>query len=541
MKHFVLLSLLTVALFVFTRAQPDLSLQEFASGLDRPVAIDHAGDGRLFVVEQKGVIWELDENGTRSSTAFLNIEEKVNSTGNEQGLLGLAFSPDFAEDGRFYLNYTMGPTSGSSVVARYKIDIESGKGDEASEEILLEFDQPAWNHNGGDLHFGKDGFLYISSGDGGGADDPNNNAQNKLNYLGKILRIDVSPAVGYTVPSTNPFVNDPSGLDEIWAMGLRNPWRFSFDRLRGDLWIGDVGQNSFEEVNYLPHPLQAGANFGWRCYEADSEFNQSNCGSKEEYTFPVFKYGRSQGFSVTGGYVYRGNEQDHFQGNYVFADYVFGRFWIISPRGEEWFTKQYENFLTDVSAFGENKDGELFVAELDNGNIYKLLAECENDSLTQPNITVTTGSNSLCASTDDLRVNAYQWYLNGDPIEGARGECYEIVEDGEYQVETIFNNDGCIYRSLSDGMSLIVGLKDRLLNRKIQIYPNPNEGFFQLSADTRLDRIDLYSIDGQWLESISLDNNNKFDLDLSNYNKGLYLLKVTAEGKSKYVKWLKIH
>ena len=240
----------------------DVALQSFATGFTKPVDIKHAGDTRLFIVEQDGVIKILNSAGITNSTPFLDINARVRSSGSEQGLLGLAFDPNYTTNSRFYVNYIN--NSGNTVIARFTTSSNPDVAGATSEEILLTVNQPYSNHNAGSLVFGNDGYLYIALGDGGSGGDPQNFAQNLQSLLGKILRIDVSGATSYTVPATNPFVGNPAGLDEIWSYGLRNPWKMSFDSDTNELWIGDVGQSNKEEINNVPI-IDTGYNFGWKC------------------------------------------------------------------------------------------------------------------------------------------------------------------------------------------------------------------------------------------------------------------------------------
>src|SRR5215211_7912120 len=263
------------------------------SGLQRPVDLQPDGSGRLFVIEKVGRIWII-ENDQLLETPFLDITDRVGSSGNEQGLLGLAFHPGYQENGRFFVNYT--DTRGDTVIARYQVSSEPNLGDPNSEVPLFGYDQPFPNHNGGAMVFGPDGYLYIGSGDGGAAGDPFGNAQNTDAMLGKILRVDVDSAEPYVVPSDNPFGN------EVWAYGLRNPWRISFDRSTEDLYIGDVGQNAWEEIDYLPAGSPGGANFGWNHREGAHDYKG---GGPEGMIDPVAEYSHPEGgCSVTGGYVY---------------------------------------------------------------------------------------------------------------------------------------------------------------------------------------------------------------------------------------------
>lgn len=372
MKPTVTLTLFMLLALNFSFAQ-DLELELFASNLDRPVNMKHAGDDRLFVVEQDGLIKIISANGTIETLPFLDIDDRVRSTGNEQGLLGLAFHPDYANNGYFFVNYIN--NLGNTVIARFSRDGSNPSiADPNSEVIILSFNQPASNHNGGELAFGADGYLYISSGDGGGAGDQDNNSQNLGNLLGTLLRIDVNNSNTtnpYAVPADNPFTAISAASDEIWSYGLRNPWKFSFDRSTNDLWIADVGQNTREEINLTPAPDSGGLNYGWRCYEGNNAFNTSGCPSSSSLTFPVSEYAHSQGrCSITGGYVYRGSKYPNFEGLYFFADVCSQDIGYLRFENNSW-NSTFENFSESWVAFGEDINGELYVSSL-SGNIYKL-------------------------------------------------------------------------------------------------------------------------------------------------------------------------
>jgi hypothetical protein len=339
----------------------DLVLQLVENGLTSPVAVTGAGDGtgRLFVVEQAGQI-EILGGGT-----FLDITDRVDNTGNEQGLLGLVFHPDYSTNGFFYVDYTHDPVGDNpdvTRVSRFQVSIaDPNLADASSETILLEFDQSAVNHNGGDLHFGPDGYLYIGSGDGGGSGDPLNHGQSLDTLLGKILRIDVDSGSPYAIPPSNPFVGTAAALDEIWAYGLRNPWRFSFDRANGDLFIGDVGQGSVEEVDLQPASSPGGENYGWRCMEGDQVYNNSLCGGGPLIS-PILVYGHNPECSVTGGFRYRGNIGG-LHGRYVFGDYCSGVIWFASDETGTWSTIPFADTTLAITSFGEDDDGELYVVD----------------------------------------------------------------------------------------------------------------------------------------------------------------------------------
>ena len=367
----------------------NLSLVPFASGFTGPLGVIGADDGRIFVLEQAGVIKIVQPNGTVLTTPFLDIQSRVDSSSNEEGLLGMALDPDFANNGYFYLNYINSDPGRHSRISRFNLT-GPNVANPGSEEILLTIDQPNSNHNAGHILFGPDGYLYIPMGDGGGSGDSGNLAQNPANMLGKIIRIDVSQAAdetaecwgdgtgNYAVPISNPFVAAVDGsCDEIWAIGVRNPWQSSFDRATGDFYIGDVGQNAWEEINFQPAASTGGENYGWRCYEGNHPFNTGGCASADNYNFPIFEYPHPQGCSVTGGYVYRGSQFPDMIGHYIFTDYCQGVFWDLVPDGSGgWTSNEHSNLAAfGYSAFGESSDGELYVANIGDGILYHLQEE----------------------------------------------------------------------------------------------------------------------------------------------------------------------
>lgn len=374
-------TIFTIAFLLITHmlsAQPDIALVPVASGFSEPVAIRNAGDERLFIVERHGHIKILHADG--SVTTFLDIDARVGSSGGEQGLLGLAFHPDYASNGYFYVNYTN--NSGNTRVSRFSVDVsDPDLGNSASESILLTITQPYSNHNGGDLAFGPDGYLYIPTGDGGSGGDPGDRAQDITSQkLGKMLRIDIDGASPYAIPPDNPFVGI-TGDDEIWAYGLRNPWRFSFDRLTGDMWIGDVGQGAWEEVDFQAAGSDGGENYGWRCYEGNDEYDVSTCDLGGTFVFPIHEYNHSfstGGYAITGGYVYRGSEFAGMYGYYIVCDYVTGNFWTIYPDGTGgWNTELLAGLEDDISSFGEDVYGEIYACDLSSGDIYHVIdANC---------------------------------------------------------------------------------------------------------------------------------------------------------------------
>jgi glucose/arabinose dehydrogenase len=354
----------------------DITVEEvIASGFEHPVHLTHAGDGsgRMFVVEQQGII-RIIKGGSVLPAPFLDITGKV-LHGGERGLLSVAFPPDYASKEYFYVNYTRQP-DGNTVVARYRVTGDPDVAEESSEEVLLTVSQPYGNHNGGQLVFGpRDGYLYIGMGDGGSGGDPQNRAQNTSSLLGKILRIDVESGVApYRVPSDNPFVDAGEHRDEIWALGLRNPWRFSFDRSTTDAYIGDVGQNAWEEIDYESADSAGGLNFGWRCKEGMHDFS-GDCPSLP-LTDPIAEYGRSDGSSVTGGFVYRGIRYPALAGRYFYADYVSGKIWSMYKTGLDPTTWSAPELELDtnlyISSFGEDEEGEVYIVDHAGGTVRRL-------------------------------------------------------------------------------------------------------------------------------------------------------------------------
>ncbi|MBI5949066.1 MAG: PQQ-dependent sugar dehydrogenase [Chloroflexi bacterium] len=352
-----------------------VALEEVAAGFKRPTFVTHAGDGsgRLFVVEKSGII-RVIRNGAVEAEPFLNMTSFVWSTGNEQGLLGLAFHPKFKENGRFFVAFTA--QDGANSVAEYRVPAGSTRADPATARRLLAIPDDRENHNGGMLAFGPDGYLYIGTGDGGGAGDTRGTGQSLNTLLGKILRVDVdSGTTPYGIPPDNPFAGRSGARPEIWAYGLRNPWRFSFDRATGDLWIGDVGQDAREEVDFQPAGSKGGENYGWNAMEASACFRPSTGCARDGKVPPASEYSHAGGAcSVTGGYVYRGSRVPAIAGAYVFIDYCDGQLRSLRPDGNRWRPGVLLETSLNVSSFGEDEAGELYVVDDTGGRVYRLVA-----------------------------------------------------------------------------------------------------------------------------------------------------------------------
>lgn len=368
-----LLAVLFIATPVLAQIPEDLILSPVADALQDPILVTHAGDGsgRLFVVEQSGRILII-EDGQVLATPFLDISAAVQD-GGERGLLGLAFHPTYAQNGRFYVNYTARENGDLTTrVSRFQVSANPDVANPASESVLLRVTQPDSNHNGGHLAFGPDDYLYIAMGDGGGSNDTFRTAQDLGSLLGSLLRIDVDGGTPYAIPSDNPLLAVDGARGEIWAYGLRNPWRYSFDRLTGDLWIGDVGQVSREEVDLQLVGDGGGQNYGWPCREGTI----ANPGAPTDVDCPapleepVMDYPRGEGRSITGGYRYRGSIPG-LRGVYVFGDFISGRIWFATPDNGRWERTLWQDTALLISSFGEDQAGELYVVD-HGGEVYRL-------------------------------------------------------------------------------------------------------------------------------------------------------------------------
>lgn len=440
--------------------------QFVADGFSNPVFVTHAPNDstRLFVVEQFGRI-KLIKNGVVQGTPFLDISSKVNQGGGERGLLGLAFHPNYSTNGFFYVNYIdQSAFPGDTVIERYTVSGNPDIANASSGTILFTIDQPDSNHNGGWMGFSpNDGYLYIASGDGGGSNDPFNNGQSINTQLGKMLRIDVDIAAPYN-PSTNPFFGATPGDDRIWAYGLRNPWRCSFDRATGDLWIGDVGQGAREEIDFQDASSTGGENYGWDVAEGFACLGGTGtCGTNPGFTPPVYDYPRAEGHSVTGGYVYRGSDIVGLQGTYFFADFIFGDIWSFE------YTGTIQNFanrsaelepagtrtIDNVSSFGEDADGEIYIVDYADGEIYKIAAvdpDTDGDGLTDSQeTTLGTNPNNPDSDGDGLSDGAEVNTHSTDPLDNDSDndgltDGAEVNTHGTLPNDSDTDNDG-----LSDG------------------------------------------------------------------------------------------
>jgi glucose/arabinose dehydrogenase len=395
----------TQAQFTLQNAFPNLT---FSS----PLFLTHADDNtdRIFVVERSGRIKVfLNSSSALLAKEFLDIRDRV-SSGGEKGLLGLAFHPDYSINGYFYVNYT---TANSTVISRFQITSNPDSADKNSEFQILTFNQPQGNHNGGWVGFGpNDGYLYIATGDGGGGGDPDNYAQRINTLLGKILRIDIDGGTPYAIPATNPFYDSTGNVArEIYAWGMRNPWRCSFDPVTGWLWAGDVGQGSWEEIDLIEN----GKNYGWRCYEGTHTYNTSGC-NYPEYINPIWEYAHGAECSITGGYVYRGPSVPELEGKYIYGDYCSSKIWSLEYDGITPTVNQYLlNATGSLTSFGVDQQNELYITSF-NGNIYRFAP------------TVTSVKNEVTVTDYSIEQN----YPN--PFNPATIIKYNLPEDSEVTI-----------------------------------------------------------------------------------------------------------
>lgn len=416
---------LSLGFFGLLCSAQNIQIVPFATDFNYPVEITTAGDNRLFVVEKDGLIKVLNADGTVNPTPFLTMPEGLLNTMSDRGLLGMAFHPNYATNGYFYVYYTNGLTN-SVELSRYSVSADPNIADAGSQTVLLTIPHPFFNHYGGTIKFGADGYLYISIGDGG---DGGARAQNIQESLGKIVRLDIDAAPPY-IPAGNPFVG-VDGNDEIWAMGVRNPWKFSFDKQTGDLWIADVGELSQEEINKITVPLPSGLNFGWPCYEGNLPYNTAACSGTTTLTAPLATYGHSQGCSVIGGYVYRGSLYPTLAGKYLFTDFCRKRIGIINTTGTISYTPDFEADYAFIS-FGQDVSGELYIAS--GATIYKII-DADLSTVNQPSTLASIAPNPA-HSLVNIR-NTSGKTLDAVSIYDVSGKLLIQQKLGESDVETV--------------------------------------------------------------------------------------------------------
>lgn len=525
-------------------AQPSLSYKPVITSLTTPIDIAHANDGsnRLFIAQQNGIIKVFDQS-LQLVGDFITVTGLV--SGGERGLLSMAFHPGYKTNGFFFVYYTN--LSGNLEIARYKVSSNPNIADPASKTIIITIPHPGFtNHNGGKLNFGKDGYLYFATGDGGSGGDPSNNAQNGNSLLGKMLRIDVnntSASSNYSIPTDNPYINNAEIADEIWALGLRNPWRWSFDRLTHDMWIADVGQATWEEINFRKASETKAINYGWRCYEATHSFNTSGCQEIAVYTPPIFEYAHNNatgGFSVTGGFVYRGAEYPSLNGYYIFADYISGNQWMTYDSATILVTKkQNGTFPTTISSFGESENGTIYACALTTGIIYKIEANTGvafqlidfsgvvKNNVTELKWSTNTEQNLLQyeieASTDSIHFqkkgivaaqnlaagNSYTFHDNAKDLQKIYYRFRIVNKDGKWDYSktiTVINNSG--------GINFI--------------YPSViTNGIINIFITDSYDYLQLYSMNGSLILKKDISNvTGRIDIPIPYLSKGIYIVKI---------------
>ncbi len=514
-------------------AQPSIELVDFSEGFSRPTNLINAGDDRLFLTLQEGYIIIMDREGVLEPDTFLNIASRVGNASAEKGLLGLAFAPDYCSSGKFYVNHTFIDSTNndqfSTKIARYAVNPDDPNDAlEDSEEVLLTFAQPFSNHNGGHIEFGADGYLYISVGDGGSGGDPTNQAQNLTTLLGKILRIDVS-GDAYTIPADNPFANMSTALPEIWVYGLRNPWKFAFDELTDDLYMGDVGQNEIEEVDFQAASSNGGENYGWRCREGSVPYNTSQCGGITGLVNPVYEYEHSEepgGCSITGGRVYRGKSFPTLHGRYIFGDYCSGNIWSLKQVNGAWQNTFDLSVSPNLIAFGKDVWGEMY-AVINNPASVKRIKVVGEERIGHIYYT------DLTTIESNLEGASYQWFQDGIEIDGENEQNLSLEEDGIYTVE-ITSAEGCTV--LSDPFEVIALSANEWSNvKRFEIYPNPAQSEFRVdlelaAAEMINAELRLFDLSGRVVKELRrVMGDQSFTVDVSDLANGVYFLSLQAE------------
>jgi glucose/arabinose dehydrogenase len=513
------------------------------SGLNKPVDVVNAGDGsnRLFIVEQGGAV-KIFANGNVLPTNFLNISNRI-TVGGEKGLLSLVFHPNYATNRYFFVYYTN--VNAQIAVASMQVKLDNpNEADTSTFKELLNITKNFDNHNGGKLQFGPDGYLYFATGDGGGGGDPNNNAQNPNSLLGKMIRIDVNnfdTPPFYSIPPSNPYVNNPLYKPEIFAVGLRNAWRWSFDKLNYDCWIADVGQGLWEEVNRLPFDSSTGANYGWRCYEGDAAYNNGGCRPVINYVFPIFAYGHNRatgGFSITGGQVYRGVKYPTLFGYYITADFVSANAWLISPNENNGFNASIQpNVPGQITGFGEDESGELFAVSL-NGRLYSIGTNTQfSNSLLDFTIKSYQNFNELKWTTPNISNNILKFEIeysnNAVNFTNAGTLVWQNNNTNYSFIHTISNFTKLYYRIKIIGVDGSISYSKLLtvfkgtINQN-NIYPNPITNYqFNIQATSPLKEIVLYSLDGKLVFKKAMNNFlGTSNIQLPVLKHGIYILQL---------------
>jgi glucose/arabinose dehydrogenase len=545
-KVYLIIALIFIHLFINpVSAQPTLIMTPvISSGLSSPVDLVNAGDGsnRFFVVQQGGTIGVYDQQFTYLGN-FLTVSGM--SSGSERGLLSMAFSPSYSTNGFFFVYYTN--TNGDVEIARYHVSADPNVADPASKVILLTIPHPTnANHNGGKLNFGNDGYLYFATGDGGSGGDPPNNAQNGNVLLGKMLRIAVNNSLTapfYTIPADNPFVNDPNVLDEIWAMGLRNPFRWSFDRQTHDIWIGDVGQDAWEEIDFRAAGSTGGVNYGWRCFEGNSVYNSTGCGAASAYISPVYVYPNptSGSSAVTGGVVYRGLSYPALQGYYMAADVYSANVYLIKPNSSGgWTITQQSGLPGTVVCFGEGEDGEAYAISLSAGTVYKIST---NDVVlstqllsftatrTNPGVEIswqTAGEQDLLQFEVEYSPDGtnFQNIGNVPATNSSTGATYQLEHTISF-TSTIYYRLKILSNSGHFEYSNVISLNPAPPNNPIDVFIYPSlitNGIMVVHLDTPFNQVELISVNGSIVLKQDISGlTGRIDIPVPAIATGLYI------------------
>lgn len=563
MRHLYSFSLSVIIIIFFSlqalqaqESEPNLILTEPFPGLSitNILGLESPDDSpNIYLLSQQGQVYRLDTSVSGAEAElWLDISGRLVS-GGERGLLGLAFPPDYDQTGRFYVYYTAGsPTR--TVISRFTAN--NGTADPDSEEILLEFDQPFNNHNGGKMAFGPDGYLYIASGDGGSGGDPQGNAQNTQNLLGAMLRIDVdTDGATYEIPADNPFVDSEDGLDEIYAWGLRNPWRFSFDRESGVLWTGDVGQNAWEAIHYIEN----GLNYGWAILEGSNCYPPGSSCDTEGLEMPVFEYDHSQGDrSITGGYVYRGAKNPSLFGQYIYGDFISGRIWALEfdeETIEAIENRELINAPFNISSFGEDADGELYVLAYNSGRVFTIVTTPEATAITQPQPGEMVGPEFTLAWEKVPGADEYNWQISDtesfDAIvfSGLTGSASAEVDAGEVAGELfvrVRTENEAGESDWSDGVPFVVDDPVSAepiteLPREMKLYPaypnpfNPSTIVSFALPESANVTLEVYNSAGQRVavlaDGMRSEGQHNVTFDGSNLSSGIYIIHLSALGE----------
>ncbi|MBY5958106.1 PQQ-dependent sugar dehydrogenase [Membranicola marinus] len=520
-------------------SQTNIELTPWGESHNQPIDMAPWVNDDFILIEKAGKVKTIDEEGNQLNM-ILDIKDHIANAGGERGLLGIALHPAYPDTPYIYLNHT--DENNSTAVVRYEFFPESDEIDPKTRKVLLTVDQPYGNHNGGCIRFGPDGYLYIGMGDGGSAGDPENRAQNLTSLLGKMLRIDVDKGNPYAIPENNPFKNVDNAQPEIWSWGWRNPWRFSFDRENGDMWVGDVGQNAVEEISYEAADAEGGLNYGWRCYEGDQRYNtDDDCDGS--YVDPVITRKHTTGDrSITGGYRYRG-PVDGMENRYFFADYVSGNVYMaVLKDSESAVVKSLETIdkKNSIASFAQDKEGNLFAISL-SGQIYKIFLNCE---ISTPEFTQQSTDGDSIALQADSTYEKYIWHYHADSDDKALFKAIDTTEspiffshqNGNYYV-TVVDQDGC--QAGSEILSVMLTATEAVDFYNIKVYPNPASDHLTIETEESLTNaiIEIRNSTGQLIRKMK--SSLPGSVSLRNIPTGMYFLKFLVGQKTYVTKILK--